>query len=324
MQREQSSEFITVRGVPSSLKSGIVDAHNHLWIAPRDGAAGPVPQVDDHDLLVSNLVSFKEIGGSAILDAQPGAGCGRDGRRLESLSAATGVAVFACTGFHRKQYYPGNEPLFTKAADEVFDHFMLELNSGLEECRNAPSPVRAGYIKIAAADSLDKTPTHLFEAAATAAAHTGALLAVHTERGAAAEEILAALLKLKVHPEKLMLCHMDKRPDAGLHLELASSGVLLEYDTFHTPKYTPDENVWPLLHRMLAENYAGSLAIGTDMAYTSAWMSSGGNSLAERHTAIRARLQQVGCNPETIGRLQGSNILARLPRKTGERKGATA
>jgi len=324
MQREPSSEFITVQGAQSSLRSGIVDAHNHLWIAPLDRVASHLPHVDDEDLLQSNLASFKAIGGSAILDAQPGTGCGRDGRRLEALSAATDVTIFACTGFHRRQYYPGNAPLFTRSSTEVFDHFTRELDSSLEECSDVPVPVRAGYLKIAAADSFDETPTHLLEAAAAAAVETGALLAVHTERGAAAEDLLAALLKLKVDPDRVMLCHMDKRPDAGLHLELARSGVLLEYDTFHTPKYNPDDNVWPLLQSMLEENYAGSIAIGTDMAYSSTWASSGGNSLANRHTAIRSQLQQAGWDAETISRLQGSNILNRLSRRSGERKGATA
>jgi hypothetical protein len=50
------------------------------------------------------------------------------------------------------------------------------------------------------------------------------------------------------------MCHVDKRPDVGLHRELARAGVLLGYDTFGRPKYNPDQGVWQLIPALVAGN----------------------------------------------------------------------
>jgi len=59
---------------------------------------------------------------------------------------------------------------------------------------------------------------------------------------------------------------MDKRPDIGLHQELAHLGVLLEYDTFYRPKYNPSENLWPLIEKNGNTGHADRIALATDMA----------------------------------------------------------
>ena len=315
---------MTVLGPVPPEALGVMDAHSHLYIAAVPGGAADAPVLTDVEGVGRELAGFRQLGGGAIVDCQPG-GCGRDGRVLRTLSARTGVHVVAATGFHRRIYYPAVAPLFTMSAEAAADYFLGEIRDGLEETRAAepspqPSPegpgsaiVYPGIIKIAAEATLDACPLALFEAAAQVCRETGIAIEMHTERGAAVEELLAFFGGRGVSPRRLVFCHVDKRPDFGLHRELAQAGVLLEYDTFYRPKYAPERGVWPLLARIAAAGLAGAVALATDMADPALWAELGGGpGLAGIFTLIRSRLERLGLPDETIRALLGGNIAGRI------------
>ena len=154
-----------------------------------------------------------------------------------------------------------------------------------------------------------RLPAALWEAAAAASRDTGVALLAHTEAGVAAEQIVIRLLGYGAAADRLVICHIDKRPDFGLHRELAQAGILLEYDTFFRPKYDPERNVWPLLQRMAAAGLAGQVAIGTDLAGTTFWQEIGPARLPGE---IVTRLQALGFAAPTVRGLTGSNIAGRL------------
>ena len=55
---------------------------------------------------------------------------------------------------------------------------------------------------------------------------------VHLEHGSAAFELLEVLASDEVRPEAVLLAHIDRNPDPGLHAELAAAGAYLGYDGF--------------------------------------------------------------------------------------------
>ncbi|MEZ4519528.1 MAG: hypothetical protein R3C44_22755 [Chloroflexota bacterium] len=116
-----------------------------------------------------------------------------------------------------------------------------------------------------------------------------------------------------VSPDRLVFCHVDKRPDFGLHRELAEAGVMLEYDTFFRPKYDPANNVWPLIGKMADAGLAGSVALATDMAEPSLWSRQGGTpGLMGFFTIIKSGLEDMGLPQSEIDALLGGNIAGRL------------
>ena len=177
-------------------------------------------------------------------------------------------------------------------------------------------PVKAGFIKVACEASLAESPLGLLEAAAQAARSSDAAIEVHTEKGADAEAILRFFDEHGVPAQRLVICHIDKRPDLGLHRELAREGVLLEYDTFFRPKYQPEKNVWPLLEGMVRGGLAGSVALATDLADEALWLTAGaGPGLAGLLTEVRPRLYGLGFDASTVRALTGLNIAERLSRR---------
>lgn len=304
---------MTVFGPVPAAALGVVDAHSHLFIAPVPGGAADTPVLTDTDAVAHELAAFRAAGGGAVVDCQPG-GCGRDGRVLRRLSQQSGVHVVAATGFHRRRYYPPDAPLFALSAEAAAERFRDEIVNGLVETRGETSPVvHPGVIKIAAEAGLDASPLALFEAAAAVARETGYAVEMHTERGAAVEAFLAFFGGQGLSPRQLVFCHVDKRPDFGLHRELARAGVLLEYDTFFRSKYDPEGNVWPLIRRMAAAGLAGQVALATDMADPALWAEMGGApGLLGFFTIVGDGLARLGLPPETIAGLMGGNIAKRL------------
>ena len=303
---------ITVQGSIPFESLGITDAHNHMWIESVPGAVPGGPVLNQFNLILKELIEYREKGGETILDCQP-EGCGRDGNQLLALSKASKVNLISCTGFHRQKYYPQNYWLWEADAEKICDFLYSELEHGLSETVNMPEPVRAGFIKIALESSWADCPHAALEAAASAALIAKVLIEVHTEKGALAEKACIYFTNLGLLPTQLVLCHMDKRPDIGLHKELARFGVLLEYDTFYRPKYNPSTNLWPLIEQMVSAGFSDRIALATDMAESELYhFLGGGAGLASLPGEIQVQLIERKF-PETARKqMLGGNIARRL------------
>jgi phosphotriesterase-related protein len=252
------------------------------------------------------------VGGCAVLDCQPGE-CGRNANRLAELSQCSGIILICATGFHRRRYYAPDHWLWSADADCAAGYFTGELLDGVEETLDTLQPVRAGFIKVACEATLADTPLRALQGAAQAAASTGAAIQVHTEKGASAEAILEFLLRHGVPARQVVLCHMDKRPDFGLHRDLVQAGALLEYDTFYRPKYEPERHLWPLLEKMASAGLENGVALATDIAEAALWAHLGsGPGLAGFVSIICPRLEAAGLSSHTVQRMLGGNITERL------------
>lgn len=306
---QEGAKLHTVTGPLAAVAVSLADGHTHVWIDDVGALDASAPILNQRPQIEQELSAFYAAGGRMMVDCQPG-GCGRNGNMLSAISESTGVAIVASTGFHRRRYYPPHRaPVYEMRTEQAREYFVSELISGLEE---APH-VRAGLIKIACEATLDESPSELIRAAVQASLETGAAIEVHTERGSDAEAIMRYMLDLGQHPEKLILCHMDKRADAALHQAIAAQGVRLEYDTFLRPKYQPEENAWPLLKTMLDAGYEGSLVLATDLADAQMWhFLGGGAGAAALIQHIKARLDGWGLPAATVARLLGGNVVASL------------
>jgi phosphotriesterase-related protein len=310
----QSRQLVTVSGPLDPNKAGVADAHDDVWIRAVPGVPVDSPLLQQRGAITAELIDYRNAGGNTIVDCQPGTGCGRDGAVGLELAAASGVNIVASTGFHLPRYYPPDYWLFGATCGQAYDHFRGELTKGLEETRNAERPDLAGVVKIACQESVLRSPVGLMEAAAATSRDTGAAVLVHTERGADAEEIVQTLLRFEMDPLKLVLCHMDKRPDFALHENLARAGVMLEYDTFNRPKYAPERNVWPLLRKMADAGLVNRVALAADIADQAMWSRMGGGPGLVGFVALRTRLEREGFSEEDVRRLLGRNVVERLAR----------
>ena len=295
-----------VNGPTAPLAVGaIVDGHEHVWLT-SPGADPALPRLADHDAIAAELAKFSGAGGAAVVDCQPGR-AGRDARRLAALSDQSGVAIVACTGYHLDRYYAEHDsPWRSDHLDELEARWRHELINGAEEAPEA----RIGFIK--AADPGDQRNGHaneLFDIALRVAKDHRAPLLIHTEQGLNIESLVARITAADLDPGAVQLCHVDKRPDVALHLDLAHEGFRLGYDTFCRPKYDPANNVFPLIEALLAGNGRTSICLGLDLADSSLWAFNGGPGLTYLYDHVAPTLRQLGVDEPTIAAVTGTNAM---------------
>jgi predicted metal-dependent phosphotriesterase family hydrolase len=310
--------FQTVTGLAPVEDVRLADAHGHVWIRPPQGVSDDSRlELCDYEPIEAELVDFQRAGATTVVDCQPG-GCGRDAKILVRLARETGLHITATTGFHRQRYYPAADWLWLASEEEAAAYFVEELTCGMRETEGI---VPATTIKVGYEGFLEDQTLILMVASAEAARQTGAIILCHTERGKNVEALLSFFCDRGVVADRLYICHMDKRPDLGLHRELAQAGVLLGYDTFLRPKYDPEEGAWPLLKKMIADDLADRIAIGLDLAEAAMWRHYGGQpGLLALPEQVVPRLSAEGISESIIARLTGQNIARYLMRRKSEGK----
>ncbi len=181
----------------------------------------------DRVAATAELRLLRADGGDLIVDQSVG-GLARDAAGLAAASAASGVAVVACSGVYTADYL--DEATLAADVDALTDRFTREVAEGLDG-----GPHRAGLIgEIGCSWPLDPVERRALVAAARAQRATGAGISVHPGRDPAAPFQIADVLgEAGADLRRVAICHMDRTyPAGGREAELARLGVMVEWDFF--------------------------------------------------------------------------------------------
>ncbi|GAB3823110.1 phosphotriesterase family protein [Kribbella italica] len=272
------TEVMTVLGPVAAADLGYVDAHEHLFLRTP---ALPGDEFWDEDKSTEEAAAVRASGISAIIDLTP-VGLGRRPTALAKLSTDAGLHVVAATGYHRAAHYPAWHWAREVSEDVLLDVLLTDLTTGIDDRdwagpRPVSSTIRAGVVKLGASYQRITADEHRwFRAGAEAARQVGVPVAVHCETGTAAHDILDLLAELGIAAHRVLLCHTDRNADLDLHLELASRGAHLVYDTVGRIKYGPDARILDLIEGMAAAGLAGQVCLGTDVGRRSMLRAYGG------------------------------------------------
>jgi predicted metal-dependent phosphotriesterase family hydrolase len=266
----------TVLGDIAPDRLGVCDAHDHLFLR-IPALAGQ--ELDDPAAAEGELAAFRALGGAAVAQWTP-FGLGRRAADLPALSRASGVRVVAATGLHQAAHY-APELLERLHEDGLAGFFVAELTRGLLDGDDPDGPrgtARAGMIKVAGMfHGLDGHALRVLAAAAQAHHATGAPIGVHHELGTAAVDVLGVLHgEWEVPAESIMLGHLNRFPDPGVHRELAASGAFLAFDGPSRAHHATDWHMVDALVALAGAGHTGQLLLGGDTTTAVARSSTGG------------------------------------------------
>lgn len=304
----------TVRYCIPSSTLGYCQSHEHLFIADGQSAKlVPSLRIDDFDKTVSELNTYKDFGGTSIVDAQP-IGCGRMAEDLYNASVSSGINIIASTGFHKLVFYPEEHWIHTMDESELLQLYKSEIEHGMYiNCDNAlPSEQifsKAGVIKTAS-DLNGPTGKYLklFNAAAKVSKTTGVPILSHIEAGKGALEQLQIFTDNDVPLDSIILCHIDRKLNTfGYQLEIAQTGVYMEFDTIGRFKYHSDEEEAAFILKMVDHGYEDKILIGLDT--TRERLKSYGGSIGLDHilTTFIPLLKSYGLSDSIIEKFTISN-----------------
>ncbi|TVR49681.1 MAG: aryldialkylphosphatase [Puniceicoccaceae bacterium] len=278
---------------------GVTYAHEHL-IIERSFTTDRFPEflLDDLGRAIDEVNRFRRAGGCSLVDAMP-CDSGRNPGQLAELSRRTGAHIVASTGLHLPMYYDSGH--WSRHYDEttLAGLFIADIEEGIDAGDyGGPvvrrTPHRAGVIKIATGAAFTLREERIFAAAAEAHRRTGCPILTHTEQGTLGLEQATRLIDAGVAPGKIVLSHLDRRPDPAYHREVLATGVCLEYDSAFRWSAERGNPTCDLLTVLFPE-HPRQLLLGMDMARRSYWRSHGGGpGLDFLLTAFRTTLEAAG------------------------------
>lgn len=265
----------------------------------------------------AELALFAEDGGDLIVD-QSVAGLARDAAGLAAASAASGCAVVACAGTYTAAFL--DDATRALSAQALAERFTAEVAEGLDG-----GSVRAGLIgEIGCSWPLEPVERRALQAAARAQAATGTGISVHPGRNPAAPfEIVATLEAAGADLSRVAICHMDRTwPEGGREVELARTGVLVEWDFFgvESSHYWMDPDVElpndrARIRRIAALFDAGlgdRVLVSHDICTRTRMRRWGGHGYGHIFRNVEPLMARMGLDRDAIRRLVRDNPLSLL------------
>ena len=273
----------TVLGDRPAIELGRCDYHEHLF---QTSPLLTGDELDDEIASRSEAIELHAAGITAMVEATP-TGLGRDPAGVARISKSTGLGVIHVSGAHRSEHYAAGHWLLAEGVEDLAERFRCDVRDGLpsqDDVSRGPTavgptgePVRAGLLKAGVGYwRIDGFEQRVLTAVAIAAVETGVSVMVHLEYGSAAWQVLDRLATAGLPAERVVLAHIDRNLDPGLHAELTLAGAYIGYDGMARHREAPDSAILDCLERVLNSGDTSRVVLGGDVARRSRYHSYGG------------------------------------------------
>ena len=189
---------------------------------------------------MDRIEEMKDAGITAMLDPCPN-DLGRDVEFMAEVASRTGFQLICATGLYKQA--EGGHPYwhfrgqFGDATQAMAELFEKELTEGVGE-----TGIRAGIIKVGTGPGeMTAYERQVFEAAARAAAATGAPVTTHTDRGTVGDLQQQVLTEGGVPAHRIVIGHSCGTADTDYHMKIARAGSYLGFDRFGLDVLHPDD-----------------------------------------------------------------------------------
>lgn len=346
------SVVTTVLGAVDSTTLGVVLPHEHLianataqWTPPADDDAledslarfatrnrGAVQMAPfsfreamfqlDADVALGELRSAAEVGVGTVCELSI-PGIGRDPAALRALSTLTGVNIVMGCGEYVEF---AHSPYVAHSSAEVIRDILLdELLVGV-----GTTGVRAGIIgEIGTSNTPTPNELKVLSGAAMAQLQSGVALNIHRSIFPDQMGTLTAIdhvLSHGVDPAKIVVSHVDERPEPEFAIEAARRGVIVELDTFgmeqwavsarrgdEFPRRALDHDRMDMLDVLLDAGFRDQILLSHDICMKPQFTEYGGWGLTHLTRNIEPRLLARGISADDITAMRVDN-----PRRTLE------
>jgi phosphotriesterase-related protein len=260
----------TVIGPVAPERLGRTLMHEHLLIGYpgfESDTIRPGPGRDEmFRICVDRIEELKSLGITAMVDPCPN-DLGRDVEFTAKVAQATRFPIVVATGLYKQA--EGGHPYWAframtgGGAASIAELFEKELTEGI-----GSTGVRAGIIKVATgAPQISPYERTILEAAAKAAAATGAPITTHTDQGRLGDEQQRILTEGGVAPHRIVIGHSCGTDDHAYHLRIAEGGSYLGFDRFGLDMLQPDAKRVDSLLRLLRAGRGAQVVVSHDTVW---------------------------------------------------------
>lgn len=298
----------TVLGDISPHEIGLTNSHAHIELDA--GAHHSDLRYFDFRLrfedVISELMDFKTFGGKTICELTP-MGLGRNPSRMVQVSNQTGVNIIVGTGIYHETFHPFY--VRQMGEHEIAEMLIRDVSVGIEDTK-----VKAGVIGEIGSYRHEITNREkvVFRACALASLETNVAISTHTHAGELALEQASFLLDQGVHPNRLIIGHLDDRSpldaEIPLLLELAKMGVWIQFDDIgfeyfsHTlgVQMPRDEDRVLALMKLIDSGFESQILLGSDVCRTKHLKSHGGPGFSHLMSTFVDTAIRLGLSPKNL------------------------
>lgn len=261
-------------------------------------------QLMDLDTTISEVRSYRAVGGGAIVDATS-AGIGRNPIALAQISRESGVHIIMGAGFYVAAVHPAD--MDERTVDDLSREIIGDIHDGVKG-----SGVKAGIIgEVGCSWPLAPNERKSLSAAAIAQRETGAAILVHPGRHQDAPlEILELLVNGGADISRVIMGHLDRTVfDFQAIQSIAASGCYLEWDLFgNEGSYYPlaeidmpsDAQRLDFIRRVADAGYSHRVVIGQDIFTKHRLLKYGGHGYGHIHENIVPKMRRKGFSEDAI------------------------
>jgi len=253
----------TVLGSISPVELGVTMVHEHLVAFYNEN----YERIELNYMIstlkkarIMGLNSFVELTPKKLLLKEKG---GRNIPVLEEASRESGVNILCCTG-----YYQPPPELEKMSVEEIAELMVRELQEGMDGTK-----VRAAIIKVKGDDfTLTDIERKIFAAAAAAQTRTGVPIQTHCVKGLKAQ--FETLTSAGANPSRCAFAHVlttwgwedrSASQQADFLIEYAHRGASFVFDNLGWEQYTPHEDQFYIIRRLVDEGLADKVFISLDL-----------------------------------------------------------
>lgn len=262
-------------------------------------------QLLDERVARDEALLFKHAGGRTLVDPT-NRGLARDPLALARVARATGLNVIMGSGYYVAAAHPPD--MDRRTADDVTREIVTDLTVGVGD-----TGVRAGFIgEIGTSWPWTDNEKKVVRAAVAAQRETGAALMIHPGRH---ERLPLAIVdfirKDGADLGRTIMCHVERTiADPAVLLELAATGVRLEYDLFgletsyypYNPAFdmpNDGERMRQILF-LIERGHQAQILMSHDIAYKHCLTAWGGFGYHHLLVNVIPRLRAKGADDKTI------------------------
>jgi len=298
------TKLITTLGNKTADQLGVILPHEHIFVdlGPTEEENWKYADPNEVVALMSpELDRARDVGVTALVDCTP-LGVGRRADIVKAVSEAANFPVVVPTGIYREPWVP--QWAIEAPMEKIRDWMIAELNGEIEG-----SGVQAAWIKLSAGDDgLTFVETKILRAAAQAGLETGAVIGSHTIKGSVVEDQLQIIENEGYTPERFIWIHTQADENFDLHLEMASRGTWLEYDSIGS-EGTSEEFFLEIITRILDAGFGDQLMLSHDRGWYDPSQPGGGEPKPFTYISevFLPKLQELGIDESTINQLTVKN-----------------
>ena len=285
---------------------------NLSWVRQHFSSNLDNLQLLDETVARDEALLFKHAGGQTFVDPT-NRGLARDPLALARVARATGLNIIMGSGYYVAAAHPPD--MDARSADDITREIVTDLVAGVGD-----TGVRAGFIgEIGTTWPWTDNEKKVVRAAVAAQRETGAALMIHPGRHERLPlEIVRFIGAEGADLGRTIMCHVERTiTDPSVLLELAATGVFLEYDLFgletsyypYNPAFdmpNDGERMRQILF-LIERGHLGQLLMSHDIAYKHCLTRWGGYGYHHLLVNVIPRLRAKGADDKTIETLLVDN-----------------